>query len=973
MATIVSWNGSSFTVPETGEENWGGVTKVDGLLVSLANNGLQKTGGLFTLSADVDWGAAAGHKSAYYKSRGTVATAGILRLAKTESVAWLNNAGGGNNTLATDTSDQLLYNGVVLAGSTGIVPVAAGGTGIASYSVGDMLYASAATVLSKLAIGTVNKVQVSTGTAPSWALLVNANVDAAAAIAYSKLNLAVSVVNGDIAVAAGVARTKLASGSNDHVLINDGSGVMSSEATLSPVRGGTGTANNAAATLVRVGNFALTMTLTGITGVTLPTSGTLATLAGAEVLTNKDIDGGTAANTRRITFPQDTLANITALTRKEGTVWYANDVDKLYKDDGSVLTEIGSGSSGINYIGNPDAETGTTGWATYADAAGTAPVDGTGGAPNVTWTRVTSSPLRGLGMFRLTKDAANRQGEGASYAFTIASADKAKPLNISFEYAVSAAAVAGSDSVTGDVNVYIYDVTNSLVIQPTPYKMPGGTGNNWKYTGTFQTASNSTSYRLILHVAGTNASAATYDFDSFIVGPQVLLYGSPISDWVAFTPTGSWLGGGGNTTYTGYWRRVGDSMQVDVTATTSGAPTSATLTVNLPSGYSIDTNKLSSADAALKSFLGTGTVIDSGNRSCPVVVTYSSATAVQLNAVNSLSTSSAITQAVPITFGASDKVTFTAMFPIVGWGSNVLMSQDTDTRVVAARMTGATATVTGTYSDITWTTVANDTHGAMGAISYTIPVAGYYDIQGSVNIGAATVSAAGGFFVGLHNGTSVILENEFLFDLNVPENESIPFVYGSVYLNAGTLIKLQIKTSGTIGTPVINSSATLNHLSISRKSGPATIAISETVACRYTNTAGSTLTKSANNTVPYATKDYDTHGAWVTDTFTAPVAGKYLVAAKVLIATGATWAANDFVEIDILKNGATSTGGSGTQPVLFFGTTTAAIGASISDVINCVAGDTIKINCVPQKAAAGNVTLNTTANYNTVTIIRIGP
>lgn len=69
--------------------------------------------------------------------------------------------------------------------------------------------------------------------------IVNADINSSAAIAYSKLNLATSIVNGDIAVAAAIARSKLASGTASHVLINDGSGVMSSEATLATSRGGT--------------------------------------------------------------------------------------------------------------------------------------------------------------------------------------------------------------------------------------------------------------------------------------------------------------------------------------------------------------------------------------------------------------------------------------------------------------------------------------------------------------------------------------------------------------------------------------------------------------------------------------------------------------------------------------------------------------------------------------------------------------
>jgi hypothetical protein len=51
---------------------------------------------------------------------------------------------------------------------------------------------------------------------------------------------ALGITNAEIATAAAIARTKLASGTADHVLINDGTGVMSSEAQLAISRGGTG-------------------------------------------------------------------------------------------------------------------------------------------------------------------------------------------------------------------------------------------------------------------------------------------------------------------------------------------------------------------------------------------------------------------------------------------------------------------------------------------------------------------------------------------------------------------------------------------------------------------------------------------------------------------------------------------------------------------------------------------------------------
>lgn len=48
------------------------------------------------------------------------------------------------------------------------------------------------------------------------------------------------ILNADINASAAVTRSKLATGTADHVLINDGSGVMSSEAVLDAVRGGLG-------------------------------------------------------------------------------------------------------------------------------------------------------------------------------------------------------------------------------------------------------------------------------------------------------------------------------------------------------------------------------------------------------------------------------------------------------------------------------------------------------------------------------------------------------------------------------------------------------------------------------------------------------------------------------------------------------------------------------------------------------------
>ena len=247
MATVVSFNGGSFTIPSIGEEDWGGNSKVDGFLIAVANNALPKSGGSFTLTAEVDFGGLFGQKSLYYKSRGSnTATLGVVRLASGESIAWRNADNTQNLEFKVNNSNQLEFNGTPITTSGGVVLPTAGGTGFASYTVGDLLFADTTSTLGKLLVGAIGTVLQSDGTVPSWSKLTNTNIDPNAAID----------------------RSKIANGTAGHVLINNGAGGLSSEAQLSKSRGGCGA---------------------DMSGVAFPSSGTIVTTTGFQTLTNKVI------------------------------------------------------------------------------------------------------------------------------------------------------------------------------------------------------------------------------------------------------------------------------------------------------------------------------------------------------------------------------------------------------------------------------------------------------------------------------------------------------------------------------------------------------------------------------------------------------------------------------------------------------------------------------------------------------------
>lgn len=617
----------------------------------------------------------------------------------------------------------------------------------------------------------------------------------------------------------------------------------------------------------------------------------------------------------------------------------------------------------------------TTGWSlgtvgTLTNAIPTgSPTFGSGASGNLSITTVSSGQLAGAFSLSYVSSAATTAGNMlASQAYTIDAEDQAKVLTFKFYYsAFSGTANANwSGTSSNSFGIAIYDVTNSSWLTSTAnFGMTQGSGIGY-VTGTCQTNATTASLRFVVYNANATSGAATIYFDDFSLGPQTAPLGSPISDWTSFTPTGSWST---NTTYTGWWKREGDKLSLILKLALAGAPTSASLTINLPTGLTIDTTKLPATptnvvfpaqllgQAAAHSFVGSAS--------------YSSTTALAAlyytdGSTASIQTVAAVTQAAPYTFANADFVYLTVSdIPISGWSSNVQMSNDTDTRVVA--MTALSQTPTGTLTNsanvVKFGTVTNDTHAAYNTSTglYTVPVTGWYSISSALDVARVSNTVGNAIGVYLYKNGSTLISSNFTKAASTSVINYIVTATGIVFCNAGDTLGSYSYADAT--TPTYETALGGSSLSINRLSGPSVIAVTESVNGTYTDTAGNSIGTSLA-TYTYATKVKDSHNAYSGGTLTIPVSGQYRFFAGFRSA-GVTLTTSQSCQSTLLLNGATviaddlRNGNGGTTQVYQPG---------CMNSYPCKAGDTVVVQLVSSVAT----TMSSSAGVNYFSWERVG-
>jgi hypothetical protein len=626
------------------------------------------------------------------------------------------------------------------------------------------------------------------------------------------------------------------------------------------------------------------------------------------------------------------------------------------------VSSVTEQSTDKNYVLNGGFENSKAGWVAFKNTAQPIPTTGLGGTPAITITSSTSAPITGKGSGIITKNATNLQGEGISSNFIVDGAAKGRVLTISGLYQIISGTYNGGTSTTdSDLEAYIYDVDAAQIIQPAGYKLDGGViGQTYSLAATFQTNTTSTNYRLILHVATTSASAFSVKIDQIKLGVGNRSQGPPVTDWKAYTPTTAGFGTTNPAATQVLYRRVGDSLEVE--GRIGLGTTAATVaTLSLPPG-------LSAASSFVQNSLVGSAYMQAVNAASDQfdVLTTGGQNYVTFGQTN---TNNGLGNIVGSQFASNLTLLFHFTVPIQGWSSNVTMSDSSDTKVVAARVYGASLTLSGTDQIAIYSNVDFDTTGSYSKVTgiYTCPSPGKYKAAAYLAGPSAARTTNIGTYINLYkNGTLASTLGASLAQTAATFRTQPS---GSAYVDCIAGDQLTIRISDSSGAAIDQTSSASNWASFEKVGSSSQIAASESVNARYTNTAGTNIPNTGENQLAYGTKDYDSHGAYnpTTGVYTVPVSGKYRISATTNY-VNAGYSTSNLIYTGVYKNGAAHS--YGPYIVAPAGQTSPA-GSSIVTTVNCVAGDTLIVTATNLRSV-GSVPLITTAGTNHFEIERVG-
>lgn len=558
----------------------------------------------------------------------------------------------------------------------------------------------------------------------------------------------------------------------------------------------------------------------------------------------------------------------------------------------------------------------------------------------------TSSPITGAADFLLT-NTNSRLGDTLSCPFTIDSSERGEMLTVEFQYLISAAHFSGTYAV------WVNDLTNNELIPVTPANLVYSVSLAGHYSGSFQAASNSTSYELMLvriYNEGVSSGGGYLDdfrVNNFSVSKKPVIRGPAITDAKSYSPAITGLGTLG-TNGAIYWRN-GDMLHVKGFAILGTTQTQLAI-IPLPTGLRIDSSKVPRLETTAQTCQRVGQWHANAAAQHGSVVVAANTSLVQVYLCGNDSTGEFLKPTngnVIITTNQHIGYEFTV--PILGWSSNSVGSSEEDGRVCS--FTGylaANQALTANVTNLT-TTAVKDSHGAHSSGIFTCPLPGDYFVALDV-IQSATVASYS------------IYKNGSAYRKIVTANTSEVLGGSALVPNCVAGDTLSIRADGTC-TALGNASLSGNgtHLTIYRLSGPSQIAASETVSCSVYLSANGTA--GTATPIPFDSKEYDSHGAFTTGAlgrFTAPISGEYRLGGMIRNNAGLGVSMNMILR----KNGSTA------KAIGYWDNTTAQIAPNVS--IKLLAGEYIDIVTSTSTAVVTGAALASTSMTSQLTVTRIG-
>ena len=463
------------------------------------------------------------------------------------------------------------------------------------------------------------------------------------------------------------------------------------------------------------GNYATTLTTTGITGVTLPTTGTLATLAGNEILSNKTfVDSSTA-------FKDDTTATkifkfqasgISANTTRTLTIPDANGTIVLVDTAATLENKtISGGSNTLSNIANASLTNSTI---TMAASAGSADAIALGETFTITAGEGIDTTM-GANLVTIAGEDASATNKG------IASFNTDNFLVSSGAVTIKDGGV-NNDELAGSIaNAKL--ANSSITVSDGSNTSPVALGGTLSFAGT----ANETT---VVESAGTvtiglpdNVTIAgnlTVDGTTTTVNSTTVTIDDPLfaladnnsADAVDIGWYGKYVDSG--TKYSGIFRDASDSDKWKIFATTGNSNAAPSDTVNTTSGFTLGVLEAATFEGAL-----TGDVTGTASHATQLAtardiggVSFNGTANIDLPGVNAVGNQNTTGSAATLTNARNiGGVSFNGSASITLPGVDATGNQNT-TGSAATLTTGRTIGMTG---DVVWTSPAFNGSGDITA------------------------------------------------------------------------------------------------------------------------------------------------------------------------------------------------------------------------------------------------------------------